>query len=178
MKTQIIILAALVVTPAFTQAAEICRPVYGVIQLRPDALCQITKIYKGNAYLENGFCFKTVAVGLGSGYSGLTKEAAFGVDNVQNITPSILNEKEAPPMPSPIVQTRQMFTGRTVLTTRDGNIYSADAGTMSVKGSTEQAIIVGGTGRYHGASGYIYAFGDYIGTGKWGTYTGQVCVPR
>lgn len=182
MKTSLIACSLLLTIPAL--AAETCRPVFGLIQLTPDADCQVVKAYPGNAYLGAqrvpGTCFKTQALGLGNGFSGLTMESVFGLDQGHTTTPGVLNEKDAPPLPSdmPLPQTRQMFTGRTVIKTAQGDIYSADAGTMSAKGSTEQAIIVGGTGRYQRATGHIYAFGDYIGSGKWGTYTGQLCTPR
>lgn len=164
-------------------AAESCRPVFGLIQLTADADCQVVQAYQGYAYLGAqkvpGTCFKTQLLGLGSGFSGMTVEAMFGVDLGHTATPGVLNEKDAPPLPSSqaIPQTRQMFTGRTVLKTAFGELYSADAGTQSVRGATEQALIVGGSGRYQHATGHIYAFGDYVGSGKWGSYAGEICTP-
>lgn len=184
MNTKLIAAVLLTHAAVLANAASSCRPILGKIQLTADPDCAVIQAYPGNAYLGAqrvpGTCFKTLALGLGTGYSGLTMEAVFGADQGQTATPGVLNEKDAPPLPGgqPIPQTRQLFTGRTVIKTPRGDIFTADAGTLSASGSSEQAMIVGGSGRYQHASGHLYAFGDYIGAGKWGSYIGQICTPR
>ncbi|WP_137938284.1 hypothetical protein [Chitinivorax sp. B] len=160
-------------------AAEFCRPLIGAVHLEPDADCKVAEAYPGNAYLKQpNTCFKTTVTGLGRGYSGLTMESVMGVDQGRTVTPNVANEKEAPPMTGalPIPQTRQFFTGRTVLKTFWGDIYAAEAGVQSAKGMTEQAIIVGGTGHYKNARGYMTIFGNYVG--GWGTHVGEICTSR
>ncbi|MGQ5521741.1 hypothetical protein ACUHMQ_00610 [Chitinimonas sp. PSY-7] len=187
-KSTAILAIVLANLPMLAQATGRCFPVFGTIQLIPDPQCQIITAYPGNNYLgskENKdpaappVCFKTIASGLGTGFSGLTIEPVLGIDRVQTATPSTLEEKDIPPIPSAkATQTRQMFTGRTVLNTPYGKIFSAEAGAMSGVGSTEQAIIVDGRGYFAGATGHIYAFGDFIGINKKGSYVGEICLKR
>ncbi|MEW9897757.1 hypothetical protein ABWL39_03865 [Chitinivorax sp. PXF-14] len=160
-----------------TYAANNCQALLGLIRLDADATCTITTAYPGNAYLgAPGTCFKARITGLGSGYAGLTSETVFGVDQGHTAMPSGAIENNVQPIPdgSPVPFTRRFITGRTVIRTAAGNLYSADAGVVSSSGTAEQAVITGGTGKYAGATGYIYALGNYIG--QWGTYLGQLCL--
>ena len=161
-----------------TYAASSCQALLGLIRLDADATCTITTAYPGNAYLgAPGTCFKARLSGLGSGYAGLTSETVFGIDQGHTAMPGGAIENNVQPIPdgSPIPFTRRFITGRTVIQTSAGNLYSADAGVVSANGTAEQAVITGGTGKYAGASGHIYALGNYIG--QWSTYMGQLCLP-
>lgn len=169
---------------ASAQAAEVCRSFSGAIQLLPDPDCNVIQAYPGNAYLGAlqvpNTCFSTELTHFGKGSSGITAEAVYGSDMGHTFTPAMALENGVPHMPSPgpVTQTRQLFTARTVLKTPRGDLYSADAGSMSANGATEQAIIVSGTGDFQGARGVVYAFGDYVGNGKWGRYVADICITR
>ncbi|MGL5985526.1 MAG: hypothetical protein ACRCZ5_01410 [Burkholderiales bacterium] len=176
--------AVLVCLAVPASAAETCRSFSGAIQLLPDPDCNIVQAYPGNAYLGAlqvpNTCFSTELTRFGKGSSGLTAEVVYGSDAGQTFTPAMALESGVPQMPAgaQIPQTRQLFTGRTVLKTPFGTLFSADAGSMGTSGATEQAVIVAGTGAFRNARGVVYAYGDYIGPGKWGRYVAEICVPR
>lgn len=178
--------AALLACVAATSAhaAEFCRTFSGAVQLLPDPACKIVQDYPGNAYLGAlqvpNTCFSTELTHFGKGSSGLTAEAVYGSDMGHTFTPAGAMENGVPHMPAqgPAGQSRQLFTGRTVIKTPRGNLFSADAGSMGSSGAAEQAVIVSGTGDFKNARGVVYAFGDYVGVGKWGRYVAEICVTR
>lgn len=178
--------AALLVCVATSSAhaAEICRTITGAVQLLPDPDCKIIQDYPGNAYLGAlqvpNSCFSTELTNFGKGSSGITAEAIYGSDMGNTFTPAMALENGVPQMPStgPVTQSRQLFTGRTVLKTSRGSLFSAEAGSISASGAVEQAIIVSGTGDFKGAHGHVYSFGDYVGPGKWGRYVAEICMTR
>ncbi|MBB5018471.1 hypothetical protein HNQ59_001760 [Chitinivorax tropicus] len=180
MKIKLLMLAVAAVSLNLAQAAPSCQTLFGGVQMLPDPACKIAQEYPGNLYLgmqgAPNSCFSIKLSNLGDGFAGLTLEQMVGANQARSMTPGALNEREAPPMPSPMPQTRLLFTGRTIIKTADGNLFGAEAGAMGTTGATEQSLIVGGTGKYAGATGTIYAYGDYIGNGKWGIYVGELCV--
>lgn len=178
-------MALLALSGAVTvQAAEVCRSFSGAIQLLPDPACKVLQDYPGNAYLGAlqvpNSCFSTELTHFGKGSSGITAEAVYGSDMGHTFTPAVALENGVPQMPGsgPVSLSRQLFTGRTVLKTPRGNLFSAEAGSMSASGATEQAIIVSGTGDFKNARGHVYSFGDYVGPGKWGRYVAEICISR
>ncbi|WP_137937251.1 hypothetical protein [Chitinivorax sp. B] len=162
------------------QAAEMCRDITGTIKLDLDATCKIVTEYPGNAYLGPrvpNSCYKTTLSGIGTGFTGLTAETAFGSNQGQLLTPAIINEKAVPPLPGgTIPQTRRLFTSRTIIKTPLGNIISAEVGASMVYGTSTQSVIVDGTGPYKKAKGYLQAMGNFIGTGQAGKYYGRICT--
>ena len=157
--------AVLVCLAVPASAAETCRSFSGAIQLLPDPDCNIVQAYPGNAYLAAlqvpNTCFSTELTRFGKGSSGLTAEVVYGSDAGQTFTPAMALENGVPQMPAgaQIPQTRQLFTGRTVLKTPFGTLFSADAGSMGTSGATEQAVIVAGTGAVRNARGVRDAYG-------------------
>ncbi|MBB5016919.1 hypothetical protein HNQ59_000181 [Chitinivorax tropicus] len=180
--TQLKLLTAVLLTATTfaAQAADRCYPLVGALRLDMDPTCQVATEYPGNAFLKApNTCHRTTVTGLGKGFSGLTVETVFGADQGHTMTPGSANEQQVPPVPdgtSPIPYTRRFFTGRTIIKSGNDALYGADAGVMGAKGLSEQILLVGGTGRFNGASGHIYAFGNYLG--NWGAYIGELCLPR
>ncbi|WP_137938575.1 hypothetical protein [Chitinivorax sp. B] len=175
---QLITAFTLVASAASVQAADRCQSLVGAVRLDLDTTCKVAEEYPGHAFLRApGTCFKTTVTGLGNGFSGLTAETVFGADQNHTMTPGSANEQQVPPVPdgSAVPYTRRFITGRTIIKSGDSALYGADAGVTGAKGSTEQILLVGGTGKFKGASGYIYAFGNYIG--NWGVYVGELCRP-
>lgn len=75
-----------------------------------------------------------------------------------------------------------MFTGDDVIKTKEGDIYTKDAGALNLTpGSTGDDIsivtITGGTGAYAGATGRLRASGTFSETGGEFSYEGEVCTP-
>lgn len=75
-----------------------------------------------------------------------------------------------------------MFTGDNVVKTKEGEIYTKDAGALNLTpgGSGDDISIVtitGGTGKYAGASGTLRAYGTFSETGGEFSYEGEVCTP-
>jgi hypothetical protein len=69
--------------------------------------------------------------------------------------------------------------GARVLKDAIWHLVQRRCGSMGTSGATEQAVIVAGTGAFRNARGVVYAYGDYIGPGKWGgRYVAEICVPR
>jgi hypothetical protein len=73
-----------------------------------------------------------------------------------------------------------VLTGDNVIHTRDGDLLTKDAIVLSSGGDGEFAevdTIIGGTGAYEGATGYLVATGTFSGGGGVGVYVGKVCRP-
>jgi hypothetical protein len=73
-----------------------------------------------------------------------------------------------------------VLTGDNVIHTRDGDLFTKDAIVLNSAGDGEFAevdTIVGGTGSYEGATGYLIATGTFSGGGGVGVYIGKVCRP-
>ncbi len=75
-----------------------------------------------------------------------------------------------------------MFTGDDVIKTREGDIYTKDAGVLNLTpGSTGDDIsivtITGGTGKYAGATGSLRAYGTFSEAGGEFSYEGEICTP-
>lgn len=75
-----------------------------------------------------------------------------------------------------------MFTGDDVIKTKEGEIYTKDAGALNLTpGSTGDDIsivtITGGTGAYAGATGRLRASGTFSETGGEFSYEGELCTP-
>lgn len=75
-----------------------------------------------------------------------------------------------------------IFTGDNVIKTREGEIYTKDAGALNLTpGSTGDDIsivtITGGTGKYEGATGRLRASGTFSDAGGEFSYEGEVCTP-
>jgi len=75
------------------------------------------------------------------------------------------------------------YTGHSVITTADGQLFGSDTGILRITGPTTASFvtvvrIVGGTGKFAGATGGIVAPGQLdFGTGSTvGTYSGAVCT--
>jgi hypothetical protein len=75
-----------------------------------------------------------------------------------------------------------MFTGDDVIKTKEGEIYTKDAGALNLTpGSTGDDIsivtITGGTGAYAGATGRLRASGTFSDSGGEFSYEGEICTP-
>lgn len=75
-----------------------------------------------------------------------------------------------------------MFTGDDVIKTKEGDIYTKDAGALNLTpGSTGDDIsivtITGGTGAYAGATGRLRASGTFSESGGEFSYEGEICTP-
>ena len=75
-----------------------------------------------------------------------------------------------------------VFTGDNVVKTKDGDIYTKDAGALNLTpGSTGDDIsivtITGGTGAYAGATGRLRASGTFSESGGEFSYEGELCTP-
>jgi hypothetical protein len=75
-----------------------------------------------------------------------------------------------------------IFTGDNVIKTREGEIYTKDAGALNLTpGSTGDDIsivtITGGTGAYAGATGRLRASGTFSEAGGEFSYEGELCTP-
>lgn len=74
------------------------------------------------------------------------------------------------------------YTGDNVVKTREGDIYTKDAGALNLTpGSTGDDIsivtITGGTGEYAGATGRLRAYGTFSEAGGEFSYEGEICTP-
>jgi hypothetical protein len=74
------------------------------------------------------------------------------------------------------------FTGDNVIKTKDGDIYTKDAGVLNLTpGSTGDDVsivtITGGTGAYAGATGRLRAPGTFSESGGEFSYEGEICTP-
>jgi hypothetical protein len=71
-----------------------------------------------------------------------------------------------------------VLTADSVFTLADGTLTSKDASTFSATGEYVEVItIIGGTGRYAGATGTLFATGATTVSGAQGVYNGQLCLP-
>ena len=71
-----------------------------------------------------------------------------------------------------------LLTGDNTLHTTDGDIFTKDSVVFNLTGDGEFAevdTIVGGTGEYLGASGYLQATGTFANGVGVGAYVGKVC---
>ena len=74
------------------------------------------------------------------------------------------------------------YTADDVIKTREGDIYTKDAGALNLTpGSTGDDIsiitITGGTGAYEGATGRLRASGTFSEAGGEFSYEGELCTP-
>jgi hypothetical protein len=163
-----------------------CAPMSGIVHLTPDAECAIRLAYSevGFMYLSSlnvpGTCFsvklRSGGRQVGSGSAGLTNEILTGMQGSTG-TPAMLNEADVWSYRNEVglKETRQFFTGRSVVSLRGGNIYTADAGVKRRFNATEQLIVTKGDGVYAGAHGYFFINGNAVN--GWANYNGKVCVP-
>jgi hypothetical protein len=73
-----------------------------------------------------------------------------------------------------------VLTGDNTIHTQDGDIFTKDSVVLDTAGDGEFAevdTIVGGTGAYAGASGYLTATGTFLNGAGVGVYVGVVCQP-
>ena len=75
-----------------------------------------------------------------------------------------------------------MYTADDVIKTKEGDIYTKDAGALNLTpGSTGDDIsivtITGGTGAYAGATGRLRASGTFSEAGGEFSYEGELCTP-
>jgi hypothetical protein len=75
-----------------------------------------------------------------------------------------------------------MYTADDVIKTKEGDIYTKDAGALNLApGSTGDDIsivtITGGTGAYAGATGRLRAYGTFSDAGGEFSYEGELCTP-
>jgi hypothetical protein len=75
-----------------------------------------------------------------------------------------------------------MYTADDIIKTKEGDIYTKDAGALNLTpGSTGDDIsiitITGGTGAYAGATGRLRASGTFSDAGGEFSYEGEVCTP-
>ena len=173
---------------ASAQTPVRCIPVVGLVRLLPDATCAVTAQYPGPAYLAGigipGTCFSLEIRSFGllanaSGVSGLTSETAISpLTQTGAPTPLTLNEGGLTPTPNEfgMPETRQLFTGRSVITTPIGKLYTADAGVRGADSSAEELLLAQGSGAFTGATGKVFLTGNTVG--RWGAFHGEVCSPR
>ncbi len=159
--------------------AESCINLAGFVKLTPDLTCQVSQYISGAAFLgAPGTCFSVAVKGLlpGNGYGGLTLETMIGpITNSVAQTPTVLNEAGLTAFPNEfnLLETRRMFTARSVINFPGGRIFTADAGVIGGGGGTEQLIVTGGEGVYKTARGALYSFNTVIG--QWSPYQGKLC---
>jgi hypothetical protein len=161
-----------------------CAPMSGKVRLTPDTACAITSLYSeaGITYLGSlnvpGTCFSvTLRSGVvGSGSAGLTNEILTGMQGSTG-TPAMLNETDVWSYRNEVglKETRQFFTGRSVVSLPGGKIYTADAGVKRRFNATEQLIVTRGDRAYAGAHGYFFINGNAVN--GWANYNGKLCVP-
>ncbi|MES2354160.1 MAG: hypothetical protein V4568_07115 [Pseudomonadota bacterium] len=173
------------VTPLFAQADPVCLSLSGKVRLEPDATCQIIAVNPGPLYLGQlgvpNSCFSVQVISgilSSKGVAGLTSETMISPISGVAQTPAILNEAGIPAVQNELglPETRRVFTGRSALSLPGGKVFTADAGVLHGEDSTEQLIIIGGTGPYAKASGTIYTSGKVIG--QWGNISGQLCYTK
>lgn len=75
-----------------------------------------------------------------------------------------------------------MYTADDVIKTKEGDIYTKDAGALNLTpGSTGDDVsiitITGGTGAYAGATGRLRAYGTFSEAGGEFSYEGELCTP-
>ncbi|HEX8558260.1 MAG TPA: hypothetical protein VF668_09170 [Pyrinomonadaceae bacterium] len=75
-----------------------------------------------------------------------------------------------------------MYTADDVIKTKEGDIYTKDAGALNLTpGSTGDDVsiitITGGTGAYAGATGRLRASGTFSDAGGEFSYEGELCTP-
>ena len=75
-----------------------------------------------------------------------------------------------------------MYTADDVIKTKEGDIYTKDAGALNLTpgGSGDDISIVtitGGTGDYAGATGRLRAYGTFSDEGGEFSYEGEICTP-
>ncbi len=85
-------------------------------------------------------------------------------------------------VPAPDIPTVGLFTAKSTIHTKKGDLFLAEAG--SVDGVTGKLAdlwtITGGTGKWEGATGQVFAVGAFnfvSGTGEV-LYSGEVCTPK
>lgn len=78
--------------------------------------------------------------------------------------------------PLPVSPGTFTFTARSALKIYGDLVFTADTGITANGSSIEQLNITGGSGKFAGASGTLYAFGDLLGSG--GRYKGELCLPE
>jgi hypothetical protein len=162
-------------TPAF-----VCERVAGYAQLTPDPTCKILISHPGGPLIGRPqTCFsvtlKSGGMRVGTGSAGLTFEITAGALGGVLYTPAILNEGGVSKYINELgqMESREFFTGRSVISLQGGSIYTADAGVMRHGSAAEQLLITKGTGRYRDASGEIFVGGQEIG--GWAAYHGRIC---
>lgn len=176
------ILAA-VSTMCAAASAATCKPLAGFVRLVPETACTITSRYPGNAYLAKaGTCFSAslldmTLTNMGTGFSGLTIEKTVSPILPANAsTPAVLHERSVPAFTDEfgLAESRRFFTARSAIVMADGlgTIYTADAGVIHGTASTEELVIVGGTGAYTYATGSIFAWGKMIN--GWAQFDGKI----
>lgn len=159
--------------------AQTCIPLAGLVKLSPDPNCTVTQHISGVAFLgAPGTCFTVSVTGLlkATGYAGLTLETLISpITGSVAQSPVVLNEAGLTPITNEfnLLETRRLFTARSVISFASGRIFTADAGVIGGKAGTEQLIITGGDGLYENASGELYSFNTVIG--KWGPFQGKLC---
>lgn len=159
--------------------AQTCIPMAGWVKLTPDPACQVSQLVSGVAFLgAPETCFSVTVTGLlkGSGHAGLTLETMIGpITGSVAQSPTVLNETGVTAVTNEfnLLETRRVFTARSVIAFPAGRIFTADAGVMGAGAGTEQLVVTGGDGAYQNATGTLYSFNTVIG--QWGPYQGKLC---
>lgn len=164
-------------------AAMRCDRYVGMVQMVPDFSCAVVAQSPNPNYLNlPGTCFSFQLKGRlqGNGVAGLTSEGMvhpMEQSYAARGTPAFLQESGLPITVNEfgIPESRRFFTARSVMSLAGSHLFTADAGVINGPRSVEQLVITGGDGAYAGATGYLYASGDLLGTG--GKYEGEVCLP-
>ena len=159
--------------------AQTCIPMAGFVKLTPDPACQVSQHISGAAFLgAPGTCFNVAVTGLlkGSGHAGFTLETMMSpITGSVAQSPAVLNEGGliAATDEFNLLETRRIFTARSVISFPGGRIFTSDVGVIGAGAGTEQLIVTGGDGVYQNASGTIYSFNNVLG--QWGPFQGKLC---
>lgn len=146
----VLALGSIVAQPA--SAAPVCRPVAGLVDIiANEPACGSAISLCANATLRGSLRAHSDFIGTSS------------VPTVDTAATGVV-----------------LLTGDNVFHTADGDFFTKDAIVLNTTGDgefTEIDTIVGGTGRYAGATGYLIASGTFVqGVGS-GVYAGKVCRP-
>lgn len=159
--------------------AQTCIPMVGFVKLTPDLACEVSQHISGAAFLgAPGTCFSVAVTGLlkGSGYAGLTLETLISpITGSVAQSPVVLNEGGlvATTDEFNLLETRRVFTARSVISFPRGRIFTSDVGVIGAGAGTEQLIVIGGDGIYQNATGALYSFNTVVG--QWGPFQGKLC---